>query len=321
MPTRPDTRFRGAFTAITTPFNDTGRGLDLDRLREQIEFQAAGGVTGIVVAGTTGESPTLEGDEYQRLIAAAVRFGHGAGILVIAGTGSNSTHHAVELQKTAAAAGVDAALSVNPYYNKPTQEGLFQHFCTQADAAALPVVLYNIPGRTGVALMPDTVERLATHERIVAIKEATGSVDSCGEIAQRCPNLAVLSGDDSMTLPFASVGAVGVVSVVSNLVPDRVSALCRAFLAGDFAQALVLHRRLLPLCRGMFVETNPIPIKAAMQMLGRDTGVLRLPMTAARSETLKVVRAAMDAVGVSVPAGGSVPFAAAGSGVRAAAAR
>ena len=318
MPTRPDTRFRGAFTAITTPFNDTGRALDLDRLREQIAFQARGGVAGIVVAGTTGESPTLEGDEYARLLASAVRFGHEAGVLVIAGTGSNSTHHAVELQRTAAAAGADAALSVNPYYNKPTQEGMYRHFCEQADSAALQVVLYNIPGRTGVALTPDTVERLAAHERIVAIKEATGSTDSCGEIAVRCPSLAVLSGDDTMTLPFASVGAVGVVSVVSNVVPDRVSALCRAFLAGDFAQALVLHRRLLPLCRSMFIETNPIPIKAAMHLLGRDSGTLRLPMTAARPETLVALRTALEAFGLSATGAPALP---AGVPARAGAAR
>ncbi|MFN0012546.1 MAG: 4-hydroxy-tetrahydrodipicolinate synthase [Phycisphaerales bacterium] len=303
MATRPDNRFRGAFTAITTPFTESGRAIDFDRLREQINFQAAGGITGIVVAGTTGESPTLEGDEYTRLLTEAARIGRAAGLLVIAGTGSNSTHHACELQRGAAAAGADAALSVNPYYNKPTQEGLYQHFCEQADSAGLPVMLYNIPGRTGVALTPDTVVRLAAHERIVAIKEATGSTDSCGEVAARCPTLAVLSGDDAMTLPFASVGAVGVVSVVSNVVPERVTALCRAFLSGDFAQALVLHRRLLGVCRAMFVETNPIPVKGVMKALGRDTGAMRLPMTAAREETVRGALAALEELGARSLAG------------------
>ncbi len=302
MASRPDARFRGAFTAITTPFSADGRSLDLGRLADQIGFQAAGGVRGIVVAGTTGESPTLEGDEYERLLTAAVKAGHAQGLLVIAGTGSNSTHHAIELQRLAAAAGADAALSVNPYYNKPGQDGLYRHFVAQAEAADLPVMLYNIPGRTGVALTPDTVARLAAHDRIVAIKEATGSTDSCGEIAARCPTLAVLSGDDAMTLPFVSVGAVGVVSVVSNLVPDRVAALCRATVAADFARALLIHRSLLPLCRALFSETNPIPVKAALCLLGRDSGALRLPMTAARAETVALLRAALAEAGVGAAA-------------------
>ncbi len=282
--------FRGAFTAIVTPFTSDGAAIDLARLREQIAFQAQGGVTGIVVAGTTGESPTLSESEYQTLLSTAVEVARPLGLMVIAGTGSNSTHHAIELQKTAKRLGADAALSVNPYYNKPTQDGMYQHFVAQADAADLPVMLYNIPGRTGVALAPETVERLAQHPRIRAIKDATGSPDSCGEVALRCPTLAVLSGDDTLTLPFASVGAVGVVSVVSNLLPGHISGLCKAFLFGDFAGALSLHRQLIPIARAMFLETNPIPVKAAMQLLGRDSGALRLPMTGARESTLASLR-------------------------------
>ncbi|MBL8990198.1 MAG: 4-hydroxy-tetrahydrodipicolinate synthase, partial [Phycisphaerae bacterium] len=194
--------------------------------------------------------------------------------------------------------GADAALSVNPYYNKPGQEGLYRHFMAQADACDLPVVLYNIPGRTGVALTPETVERLGRHPNIRAVKEATGSTDSCGEIAARCPGLAVLSGDDSMTLPFASVGAVGVVSVVSNVAPARTSGLCAAFLQGRWSDALRIHRELLPLCRALFVETNPIPVKAAMKVLGKDSGALRLPMTEARAETVEAVRRAMSGLGL-----------------------
>jgi 4-hydroxy-tetrahydrodipicolinate synthase len=290
-----DRRLVGAFTAITTPFTPDGGRLDLARLDEQIRFQAAGKVTGVVVAGTTGESPTLSETEYDHLLGRALETGRKAGLVMIAGTGSNSTAHAVELQKGAATMGFDAALSVNPYYNKPTQEGLYRHFMTVADAASLAVILYNVPGRSGVALAPATVERLAAHPNIKAIKEATGSSDSCGEIAGRCPTLAVLSGDDSMTLPFASLGAVGVVSVASNVAPTKVSALCAATLAGRWEEALKIHRGLLGLCRALFAETNPIPVKAAMKLLGRDSGAVRLPMTEATAATLQQLREALTA--------------------------
>jgi 4-hydroxy-tetrahydrodipicolinate synthase len=289
--------FRGSYTAIITPFSADGLVLDLGRLREQIIAQARGGTRGIIVAGTTGESPTLTEDEYETLLSAAVEAGRPLGLQVIAGTGSNNTAHAVHLQQLAEECGADAALSVNPYYTKPTQEGLYRHFVMQADASDLPVMLYNIPGRTGVALTPETVERLAAHPKIRGIKEATGSTDSCGEIAMRCPHLAVLSGDDTMTLPFASVGAVGVVSVVSNVFPERVAELCKAFLAGDMAGALRVHRGIIPIAKAMFLETNPIPVKAAMKLLGRDAGVLRLPMTEARPETVAALRKLLDTVG------------------------
>jgi 4-hydroxy-tetrahydrodipicolinate synthase len=293
-----DPRLVGAFTAIITPFTEDGSGIDEGRLAEQIAFQADGGISGVVVAGTTGESPTLDRAEYERLVARSVEVGHEHGLLVIAGTGSNATSHAVELQRFAASVGADATLSVNPYYNKPTQEGLYQHFSAVADAAEIGVILYNIPGRTGVALSPETVERLAEHERIVGVKEATGSTDSAGEICSRCPNLSLLSGDDGMTLPYAAVGGCGVVSVVSNILPRRVSALCEALLSGDFAAALTVHRELLGVCRAMFLETNPIPVKAAMRLLGRDSGAVRLPMTPANKQTVDRLRHVLIEIGL-----------------------
>lgn len=292
---RTPPEFRGAYTAIVTPFSTDGSAIDFGRLREQIAFQAAGGVRGIVIAGTTGESPTLEEAEYRELVTRGIEIARPLGLQVIVGTGSNSTHHACELQRFAAGAGADAALSVNPYYNKPGQEGLYRHFVTQAEAAELPVMLYNIPGRSGVALTPETVERLSRHPNIKALKEATGSCDSCGEIAARCPGLAVLSGDDGLTLPFMALGAVGVVSVLTNVVPGRVSALCAAALGGRMGEALAIHRELAGLTRALFVETNPIPVKAAMKMQGRDTGVLRLPMTEAKAETVRLLEKVVPA--------------------------
>jgi 4-hydroxy-tetrahydrodipicolinate synthase len=272
------TIFKGAFTAIVTPFSADGSHIDLARLSEHIHFQAEGGVAGIVPCGTTGESPTLNEDEHASVIETAVDIGRPLGLKIIAGAGSNNTTHAIHLQKLAKKLGADASLQVNPYYNKPSQEGLYRHFSAIADSCDLPICLYNIPGRTGVALSPETVERLAKHPNIQAIKEATGSLDSASEILNRT-NLALLSGDDSLSLPFASVGGAGVVSVVSNIVPERISALCNAFNSGDFATARTLHFELLPLSRGLLsLDTNPIPVKFAMKHLGRDTGTLRLPM-------------------------------------------
>ena len=279
---KPAPFFRGAYTAIITPFTADGESVDSERLAEQIRFQAEGGVAGIVACGTTGESPTLSDDEHRRVIETAIEIGRPLGLKVIAGCGSNSTLHAIELQRFAHKAGADAALQVNPYYNKPSQEGLYQHFMAIADSCDLPICLYNIPGRTGVALSPETVERLAKHPNIQAIKEATGSLDSASEIVNRTgrgERLALLSGDDSLTLPFASVGGVGVVSVVSNIEPKKIGALCAAFNAGNFDEALRLHFDLLPLSRGLLsIDTNPIPVKTAMALLSRDSGTLRLPM-------------------------------------------
>ncbi len=283
----PAVQFRGCFTAIITPFTTEGAKIDFARLDAQLRAQAAGGVTGVVISGTTGESPTLGHAEYEELVHNAVPLCRKHGLAAIVGTGSNSTAHAVEMQKLAASAGADAGLSVNPYYNKPTQEGMFRHFMAVADASPMPVMLYNVPSRAAVGLTLETITRLAAHPNIRAIKDATGGIDLASETAARCPQLTVLSGDDPLTLPMMAVGAMGVVSVVSNVVPGEVSRLCAAFLEGRWPEALALHRRIAGLTKALFVETNPIPVKAAMSMLGRDTGAVRLPLTPAGDATLE----------------------------------
>lgn len=281
--------FTGAMTALVTPFRDGG--VDYDRLSANVAFQIDNGIDGLVPVGTTGESPTLSHAEHDKVIEAVVQAAAGR-VPVIAGTGSNATDEAVRLTKHAKEVGADASLQVSPYYNKPTQEGLYRHFMTIADAAEMPMVLYNIPGRCGVAMTPQTVARLATHPHIVAVKEATGSLDMASEIAQLCDpeKFTILSGDDTLTLPLISVGAKGVISVLSNLLPARVKALADAALAGEMTQARKLHLDLFPLFKGMFLETNPIPIKTAMELVGTDTGELRLPMC----EMAEANRAALE---------------------------
>lgn len=276
--------FKGCYTAIVTPFTTDGIAIDQARLAEQIVFQAEGGVSGIVACGTTGESPTLEDDEHRLVVETAVQIGHSRGMQVLAGAGSNCTRHAVDLQRLAFDLGADASLQVAPYYNKPSQEGLYRHFMTIADCCPLPMMLYNIPGRCGVAINPETVARLARHPNIVAIKEATGSMDSASEIRQRC-SITILSGDDSLTLAFAGCGSSGVVSVVSNLMPARMQSLCDAFLGNDFARAQQIHREIFPLAKGLLsLDVNPVPLKAAMRLLGRDSGAVRLPLVEASKE-------------------------------------
>jgi len=293
--------FRGAYTAIVTPLSSDGSEIDFDRLEEQIRVQHEGKVSGIVPCGTTGESPTLSDDEQRAVITRAIEVGRPLGLKIVAGAGSNNTAHAVEMHRFAKQAGADASLQVNPYYNKPSQEGLYRHFMTIADSAALPIMLYNIPGRTGVALAPETVARLSKHPNIRAIKEATGSLDSASEILQKSANMQLMSGDDSMTLPFASVGGVGVVSVVSNLLPAKVSALCTAFNSGDWKKARQIHFDLFPMAKGLLsLDTNPIPIKTAMRLLGRDTGALRLPMCAPADSVVAKIRQLLDEVGMRV---------------------
>jgi 4-hydroxy-tetrahydrodipicolinate synthase len=267
-------QLQGAYTALVTPFRD-GQ-VDYTRLVKNVDEQIAAGIAGVVPVGTTGESPTLSHEEHRLVIEKVVEVARGR-VKVVAGTGSNATSEALELTRHAASVGADAALMVNPYYNKPTQEGLYRHFMTVADAVELPIVLYNIPGRTGITMSPSTVARLAGHANIVAIKEATGSLDMASEIAS-LSDITIVSGDDSLTLPIMAIGGKGVISVLSNLIPDRVAALTHAALRGNWDEARQMHLRLFPLFKGMFVETNPIPIKAAMAMLGKDTGELRLPL-------------------------------------------
>jgi 4-hydroxy-tetrahydrodipicolinate synthase len=269
--------FRGTFTALVTPFRNGG--IDVSAYEKLIETQIAAGITGIVAVGTTGESPTLSPEEREQVIRLAVTSAKKR-CIVLAGTGSNSTHHAVADTKTAEKLGADGALLVAPYYNKPSQEGLFRHFKTIANATSLPIMLYNIPGRCGVDIGPDTVVRLATECRnIVSIKEASGSVERVSELRARLPEaFTILSGDDSLTLPFMSVGAVGVVSVASNLFPTEICALVRVFESGDVAEGEKLHRKLLPLFKALFIEPNPVPIKTALNWRGAISGECRLPL-------------------------------------------
>lgn len=275
MPTRAE-QFAGLSVAMTTPFRD-GQ-VDYQALKAQVEFQVQAGTTCLVPVGTTGESPTLSHPEHERVIAEVIQTAAGR-IKVMPGTGSNSTEEALRLTRFAAKEGADAALVVGPYYNKPTQEGFYQHFKTLADSVELPICIYNIPGRTGKNIEPDTIIRLAALPNIAMVKEATGSMDQASQV-MNATDLTVLSGDDSLTLPLLSIGARGVISVVGNIVPKDMIALIQAFDAGNLAEALCWHRRLFPLCRDMLgLSTNPIPIKAAMKLLGRDTGDLRLPMT------------------------------------------
>ncbi|MEO1236881.1 MAG: 4-hydroxy-tetrahydrodipicolinate synthase, partial [Planctomycetota bacterium] len=264
-------------------------------LARNVEFQVEHGVDGVVPVGTTGESPTLTHDEHARVIEKTVEAAAGR-CQVVAGTGSNATAEALSLTQHAKAAGADCALMVNPYYNKPTQEGLYRHFMSVADAVDLPICLYNIPGRTNVTMSADTVVRLYKHPNVVAIKEATGSLDLASEIASAC-DIAIISGDDSLTLPLMSVGGTGVISVLSNLLPDRVKALVEAAASGDFPGARRLHLDLFALCKGcLTLATNPIPIKAAMALAGRDTGELRLPLTELDDGSSQALRVLLEGV-------------------------
>lgn len=269
-------QFAGLSVALVTPLKDGE--VDFELFRDQIEFQIAAGTACLCPVGTTGESPTLSHDEHERVIAFVCEAASGR-IKVMPGTGSNSTAEALRLTKFAEKAGADAALQVAPYYNKPTQQGFYEHYKALAEQTGLPQCIYNIPGRTGKNIEPETIARLAELENIDLVKEATGSMDQASAIISST-NLTVLSGDDSLTLPLLSIGARGVISVVGNIVPQDMLALLEAFEAGNLAAARRKHHQLFPLCRNMLgLSTNPIPVKAAMKMLGRDPGELRLPMT------------------------------------------
>jgi 4-hydroxy-tetrahydrodipicolinate synthase len=269
--------FRGTFTALVTPFREDG--VDFGALEKLLEAQHAGGVTGVVAIGTTGEAPTLTREERESVIKKCVEMGKGR-YTVLAGTGSYSTRDAVEATKRAEQLGVDGALVVAPYYNKPSPEGLFRHFKAIADAVSIPIVLYNIPGRCGVDINADTVVRLAEACRnIISIKEAGGVVGRVSELRGRLPDtFTILSGDDVLTLPFMAVGAVGVVSVASNLIPSEICALVAACTRGDTVAAEKQHRRIFPLLRDLFIEPNPVPVKTALAWRGMMSSVCRLPL-------------------------------------------
>jgi 4-hydroxy-tetrahydrodipicolinate synthase len=287
--------FAGLSVALTTPFRDSE--VDYQALRAQVEFQIEAGTRCLCPVGTTGESPTLSHDEHQRVIAAVVEYAGGR-IKVMPGTGSNSTAEALRLTQFAEKHGADAALVVAPYYNKPTQEGMYEHYKALAEAVAIPICVYNIPGRTGKNIEPETIARLGELAGIALVKEATGSMDQASQI-MALSNLTVLSGDDSLTLPLLAIGARGVISVAGNIVPRDMIALVRAFEEGDLAGALDWHRKLFPLCRDMLgLATNPIPIKAAMRLMGRDTGQLRMPMTPLDAEGEARLRATLGRYGL-----------------------
>jgi len=282
--------FKGSIVAIVTPF--TKGQVDYEKLRELVEFQIAGGTDAIVPCGTTGESSTLDYDEHMQVITTVIEQ-VGKRVPVIAGTGSNSTAEAIELSQKAKEAGADGVLLVTPYYNKPTQEGLVRHYTAIADAVAIPQILYNVPGRTGVNLLPDTVARLAPHKNIVAIKEATGSLQQASEILALCGDqIDVLSGDDFITFPMMACGAKGVISVLANIMPKTVASLVDAFFAGDLATARKLHLETLKIGNAMFIESNPIPVKTALGLMGKCSDELRLPlcpMGAANKEKLAAI--------------------------------
>jgi len=290
--------FEGTYTAIITPFRDGA--VDEAALRAIVREQLEAGIDGIVPCGSTGESATLDHGEHERVIAVTVEEVAGRA-KVVAGTGSNNTAEAVRLTKFAKSAGADGALLISPYYNKPTQAGHVAHYTRIADEADLPLIVYNIPGRTGVNMLPDTIAEMARHPNIVGIKEAAGSIDQVSQIIAAAPeDFEVISGDDSMTLPMMAVGARGVISVVTNLIPERFSELVRAAAAGDFTAARRIHYETLPLIGVLFRETNPIPIKAAMSMLGKCREEVRLPLTPVTEATRAELSAVMTACGLSV---------------------
>lgn len=268
--------FAGVTVAIVTPFKNGE--VDWDELGKLVDWHCEQGTDALAPCGTTGESPTLTHDENEKVVAFVCERARGR-TKIMAGTGSNSTAEAIRMTKAAKRAGATGTLQVGPYYNKPTQEGYFRHFAAIADATDLPIVVYNIPGRTASNILPETLARMAEKcPTIVAVKEATGSLDQASQVAA-LSDLTILSGDDSLTLPLMSIGGKGVVSVVGNVVPRDMMALVKAFAAGKFEEALQWHRKLFPLCRDMLgVATNPIPVKAAMKLLGRGNGEMRLPM-------------------------------------------
>lgn len=286
--------FRGSIVALVTPFQTNGE-LDLGKLRELVDFQIENGTHGIVPCGTTGESPTLSHDEHDAVVAETVKAVDGR-VRVIAGAGSNSTAEALRLTRHAKAVGADGALVITPYYNKPTQEGLVRHFTTIADEVDIPIVMYNVPGRTGSDMLAATVGRVAGHPNIGGIKEATGDLRRTSEVIAACrgQEFVVLSGEDSVTFPMMSLGAKGVISVVANVAPKRMADMCDAFATGDYGRSRELHYELLPLACDLFIETNPIPAKTSLHMMGMLNGVMRLPLCEMGSENTATLRATLE---------------------------
>ena len=288
--------FKGVFVAIVTPFKN-GK-IDEEALRGLIDFQIAGGVDGIVPCGTTGESATLNHEEHDQVIRIAVDACKGKA-RVLAGTGSNSTQEAIQLSRNAKNAGADGLLQITPYYNKPNQEGLYHHFSSIADAVDLPIVLYNVPSRTSVNMVPETVVRLAKIEKIVGIKEASGSLQAISKIIDNCgKDFTVLSGDDPLLWPILAIGGKGVISVTANILPAKVAALCKAAAIGDIAEARSLHYELMDINDSLFIDTNPIPVKAALHLMGKIENELRGPLIKLSKDTLERLKKAMACHGL-----------------------
>jgi len=288
-------RFSGSMTALVTPYRD-GQ-IDTDALDRLVEMQIAGGTSALVPCGSTGESATLSHAEHAEVVRLVVRMTKGR-LPIIAGTGSNSTTEAIALTKAAKEAGADAALLISPYYNKPTQEGIYQHYRHIAEATRFPLIVYNIPGRTGSKIEATTIARLAELDEIIGLKEATGSLDEVQEVLRLCGDrIEVYSGDDSLTLPVMAVGGCGVISVVANILPKESAAVTTAMLRGDLPKARELHFRLLPVIKALFLETNPIPVKAALSMMGHCRDELRLPLLPMTDGPRQKLRAALQAIG------------------------
>src|ERR687890_2124469 len=284
--------FSGALTALVTPFRNGV--VDIEALEGMVEFQIQGGVHGLVPCGTTGETPAMSEEEDRLVVSTVVRVANGR-VPVVAGTGSNSTDMAIKYTRMAQEEGADGSLQVAPYYNKPTQEGLYRHFAAIAESTELPLVLYNIPGRTGVTISAETMARLAEIPNIVGVKDSTLSMNMVADVISLCgEDFAVLSGDDPMTLPLVALGGRGVISVASNVAPGAVSDMVRSLLAGDWERGRELHYELLPLFRALFVETNPIPVKTAASILGLCSDEMRLPMIPLQGDNLDTLRQTME---------------------------
>jgi 4-hydroxy-tetrahydrodipicolinate synthase len=284
--------FSGTFTALVTPFRNDE--VDVEALENMVEFQIQHGVSGLVPCGTTGETPAMSEEEDRVVVETVVRVTAGR-VPVIAGTGSNSTDMAIKYTKMAQEAGADGSLQVAPYYNKPTQEGLYRHFAAIAESTDLPLILYNIPGRTSVTISAETMARLAEIPNIVGVKDSTLSMNMISDVISLCgEEFDVLSGDDPMTLPLISLGGVGVISVASNVSPGAVSDMVNALLSGDFERGRELHYELLPLFRALFVETNPIPVKTAASLLGLCSDEMRLPLIPMSGENLRRLQETLD---------------------------
>lgn len=284
--------FKGSMVALVTPFKN--KKVDEEKLAQLIEFQIKNGTSGIIPCGTTGESATLSLEEHERVIELTIKLVNKR-VPVIAGTGSNSTEEAVILTKHAEKAGADASLQVSPYYNRPTQKGLYEHFKAVADAVKMPIVLYNIASRTGVNIEPETMAKLASDCRnIVGVKEASGNLEQMSRVKLLCGNkFDLISGDDALTLPVLAVGGTGIISVVANIIPRDVADMVAAFSKGDIAKAQALHYKMLPLIKVMFIETNPIPVKTAMGLLGLCEPGLRLPMSTMAAENVEKLKKAL----------------------------